>query len=168
MQRVGTRCTDAWQNILVGNKSLPEPMTGGRWVWHWSAVEGGDDLSMLASNSIGPSLSQISLLCPHNQEVACEKTTMKKNHFISPLTPSQYDPPPPSRSGQGTSFSGFVQLNTPSVWEAYVLLEHSQPLLIAILIRNQAPHWRHNACISTSSLQKKSRQKKIKLINDYP
>ncbi len=161
MPRVGTRCTDAWQNILVGNKSLPEPMTGGRWVWHWSAVEGGDDLSMLASNSIGHHSLRFPYSVPITKRWPVKKQPWKKI-ISSPLTPSQYDPPPPPppRSGQGTSFSGFVQLNTPSVWEAYVLLEHSQSLLIAILIRNQAPHWRHNACISTSSLQKKSRQKK--------
>ncbi len=164
MPRVGTRCTDAWQNILVGNKSLPEPMTGGRWVWHWSVVEGCDDLSMLASNSIGHHSLRFPYSVPITKRWPVKKQPSKKSlHLCSPPPPppSQYDPPPPpSLSGQGTSFSGFVQLNTPSVWEAYVLLEHSQPLLIAILIRNQAPHWRHNACISTSPLQKKSRQKK--------
>lgn len=154
MPRVGTRCTDAWQNILVGNKSLPEPMTGGRWVWHWSAVEGGDDLSMLASNSIGHHSLRFPCTVPITKRWPVKKQSSKKKKITSsPLTPHPL-------SGQGTSFSGFVQLNTPSVWEAYVLLEHSQPLLIAILIRNQAPHWRHNACISTSPLQKKSRQKK--------
>jgi len=76
---------------------------------------GGDDLSVLASNSIGhhslrfPCTVPITKRWPvKKQSSSSSSSSEKKKITSSPLTPHPL-------SGQGTSFSGFVQLNTPSV-----------------------------------------------------
>lgn len=129
------------------------------------SVGGWGDLSMLARDCWAP-LYRIFFFFSHSvflplsalssQEVVCETKNITSTMFPPSKQPPSTFPP---CQGKGTIFSGFVQLNTPSVWEAFVLPVLSQPFLIAILIRNQELHWRHNACnFKVSSLLKKKKK----------